>query len=704
MIKRKYAVVFFIFFFLNLSFGQQGKDELLSPAVLEKIAGELSGKICFEHVRDLSVFCKWYGSEAMEKAAAQVEAKAKKYGLRDAHLEKFRVDSDTYYWMQKPWLGWNCEFGELRMVKPFRKLISSYEANSSCVLVYSRDADVEAEVVYVGEGTELKDYEGRDVKGKIVLASGSPWDVSRIAVYEKGAAGILAGLGMSQIGYTSTTIYQLRIKPWNEDKTKLSTFGFSLSPIQARDILKLLDSGEKVVLQAKVKAEVRDPGYHLGVVATIPGSVYPDEEIIFTAHLDHPRPGAHDNNSGCAVLLEVARAINTLVQRKEIEPPKRTLRFYWAPHVWGCEMLFSKYPELFSKTIANINIDCVGLDQTKVSSAFFVAQPPFSRASFLNDVGHNILDYLVLNNNVDVGTLSYKPKIIDDDGSKNIFNGRAVPFIGYSDHVFFNSGSVEIPAVMMGDLPTGSHHSQNDKLELLDPTQLKRVSFLAASMAYTIAATGPEDSFKIIDEIYHRARTRIEMEMKRAKSIFRAGDKGNVGNVYKSVKNLVYSGFRREEQALRSTQIFIKENKEASSYLDSILLKINKFEKDCLEDVQSCYALRCRQLDVKPEIPGLSEEERQLKKIVPVLDKKLKGIFGRLNEYPFEKYQLPDLMPDIPYYFELFNLMDGHRNMLDIFWAVESEALSANYQTLSFKEIMKFLELLKEADIISYKN
>jgi hypothetical protein len=29
------------------------------------------------------------------------------------------VDKDTYYFMQKPWLAWNCQAGELRMVERF---------------------------------------------------------------------------------------------------------------------------------------------------------------------------------------------------------------------------------------------------------------------------------------------------------------------------------------------------------------------------------------------------------------------------------------------------------------------------------------------------------------------------------------------------------------------------------------------------------
>ena len=704
MNRIKVLLILASLFLLNLSFALYGQSELLDRDILEKIAGEISGKLCYEHIRDLSVFNRWYGSDDMEKAALQVAAKAKKYHLQDAHLEKFRVDSETYYWMQKPWLAWNCTFGELRMVKPHSKLIASYEANGPCVLVYSRDADVEAEVVYVGKGTELRDYEGKNVRGKIVLASGDPWDASEIAMNKMGAAGLLSGLGMDQMGYSSNTVFQMRMKPWNQDRNRLSTFGFSLSANQARSILSLLNTGEKVILQAKVKAEVREHGYHQGVVATIRGTTYPDEEIIMTAHLDHPRPGAHDNNSGCAVLLEIARALNVLIERRIIEPPQRTLRFYWNPHVWGCDMLFSTYPELLSRTIAGINVDCVGLDQTKISSELLVGLPPYSRASFLQDVFNNILDYLVQNNNVEAGTLNYRPKTIDQDGTRNVFNGRAVPFFGYSDHIFFNSGNIRIPAAMINEQPPGSHHSQNDKIELLDPTQLKRVAFLVASAAYSIASSGPEESYGLIDEIYHRGRGRLEREMKIAKSILRDGEEKNIGLAYKSAKNLVIQGFKREFQALASTGLFIKGDKKASSYLAENLKEYQKFESDCLSVILRLYQSKCARLNIKTQEAPLSEEELILRKIVPSLNKELKGMYGILNEYPEEKYQMPDGHLDNPSYYELFNLMDGCRNMLDIFLAVQAEALSADYQPLSFKETMMFLEQLKEAGVIFFKN
>lgn len=687
----------------SLAQGQHNQNEILSRDVLERIAGEVSGKIAFEHIRDLGIFSRWYGSDDMEKAAGYVLSKAERYGLSDICLERFNVNRDTYYWMQKPWLAWDCETAELRMHKPERQLIASYEANTPCVLVYSRDADVEAEVVYVGKGVEAAEYQGKDVKGKIVLAYGNPWAVSKIAIFEMGAAGILYGPGLDKPGLNSNNIVQTRIRPWSDDGDKRSTFGFSLSTHQARSILDYLEKGQKVVLRAVVKAEVRVPGSHVGVTATIPGTVYPEEEIILTAHLDHPRPGAHDNNSGCATLLEVARCLRILVDQKVIEPPKRTIRFFWTPHVWGAHMLFLRFPELFKKTIANINVDCVGLDQTKVSSSLTVVLPPHSRASFLGDVLENTLNYVVLcNNDSRWGRQKYGPQMIDQDGSLNVFNGRSVPFLGYSDHMFFNSGDVGIPGVMLIDLPFGSHHSQNDKLELLDPTQLKRISFLIAASAYTISAVGPEEFYRLIDEVYHKGRMRLEAELKLARSILYQAGKEQVNGYYQSVENMVRHCFKKEYQALLSTALFAGRDREAASRISQHKGELQKFEKDCLTDLLSFHRWRCEKLGATPQWPGDSPEELQFKKIIPQKNPALKGDFGSLNDYPADKYQVKDIMPDHPYYYELLNLMDGRRNMLEIIRFVQAEALSANYESLSLDQIGDYLRLLKDAGIISY--
>lgn len=702
VMKKMLRVIGLTALMASFPYAQYNQVEIVSRDLIEKFAGEVSGKIALEHIRDLSVFCRWYGSDDMIKAAEFVKSKAQHYGLSDVRIEKFKVDAETYYYMQKPWHAWNCESGELRMVEPRNKLITSYEANGPCVLVNSRDADITAEVVYVGTGTSPKDYEGKDVRGKIVLASGYPWEVSKQAVFERGAAGVLVSWMLDTPGSHSTEIYQTRIAPWNKDKTKVSTFGFFLSTNQGRILLQELDKGKKVVVQAKVKAEVRVPGYHPGVVATIPGSAYPEEEIIFTAHLDHPRPGAHDNNSGCALLLETARVIQSLIDQKLIDPPKRTIRFYWTPHVWGVDMLFQTYPERIARTIANINVDCVGLNQTKFSSGFTVTKAPFTRASFLDDIVVNILNYLILSNNNHMGQLPHAPMMIDHDGTRNVFYGRVVPYVDYSDHVFFSSGNVGIPAVTFIDLPFGSHHSQNDKFDLIDATQLKRISFLAAVASYCIAAAGPEESFGIIDEIYHCGQSRIENEMKLSKSLLRIEDKIQLIHQYKKARNLVYIGHQRERQALQSTKLFIKGARAAADYLSKALKKMDSSEQECLNDIKSLYHRQCRRMKIKPEDPELSKEELQLKNIIPRRNADLKGAWGILNTYPDDRYAFQKYSPMHAYLFEVLNRMDGQRNMLEIVQAVEAEALSSNYPRFSLDETMDFLAKLKEQNIIDY--
>jgi hypothetical protein len=59
---------------------------------------------------------------------------------------------------------------------------------------YSHSADVETELIDVGNGANEADYNGKDVRGKIVLADGVLAGVQQIAVIEHGAAGIVSDM------------------------------------------------------------------------------------------------------------------------------------------------------------------------------------------------------------------------------------------------------------------------------------------------------------------------------------------------------------------------------------------------------------------------------------------------------------------------------------------------------------------------------
>src|SRR5207253_567365 len=200
---------------------------------------------------------------------------------------------------------------------------------------YSRDADVTAELVDVGRGTSTRDYDGKEVRGKLVLADGPLPTVHRLACEERGAAGFLSA-------------YPNQRTPWSGDDRDLirwghlspyqlqNRFAFMVSKRQAEELRARLAAGEKITLHARVEAKMTPATYDV-VVATIPGTDPGAGEVVLTAHLCHESAGANDNASGSATILEVARALQSGIRKQTLPRPRRTIRFLWLPEITGSQ-------------------------------------------------------------------------------------------------------------------------------------------------------------------------------------------------------------------------------------------------------------------------------------------------------------------------------------------------------------------------------
>ena len=99
------------------------------------------------------------------------------------------------------------------------------------------------------------------------------------------------------------------------------------------------------------------------VIATIPGTVYKDQSIIYGNHHDAWVNGASDPASGAAVLLETARTLSMLL--KEGWRPKRTIVFaLWDGEEFGLmgstEWVEKHLPELQRGAAVYINSDNTG--------------------------------------------------------------------------------------------------------------------------------------------------------------------------------------------------------------------------------------------------------------------------------------------------------------------------------------------------------
>ena len=96
------------------------------------------------------------------------------------------------------------------------------------------------------------------------------------------------------------------------------------------------------------------------VIATIPGSQFPDEWVVYGNHHDAWVNGAHDPISGAASLLESARALGTL--RQQGWKPKRTIVFaLWDGEEFGLlgstEWAEKHADELNRKAVVYVNSD-----------------------------------------------------------------------------------------------------------------------------------------------------------------------------------------------------------------------------------------------------------------------------------------------------------------------------------------------------------
>jgi hypothetical protein len=287
------------------------------------------------------------GSPAHQRAAQWAADQFRAVGIKNVRLETFSM------------LGWERGWARGRMVSPLDRPL---HIESLGWTVSTPAQGVKGEVVLVDDLNEEKLKAQADrLKGKIVLL-----DTEKI--YAQGFFPAYPSLVASYDIFTSIGVVAL-LNPDREANDVLNAEpGMFGGAIPALPIAQLGLEDTKLIRSLMGKGPVtiefqyenRLPGAINvnNVVAEIPGREKADEWILIGAHLDSWDfgTGAQDNGTGCAMVLETARAIAALGQ-----PPRRTIRFV----LWGGEeqgLLGSKaYVKAHSaelgKCVAALNTD-----------------------------------------------------------------------------------------------------------------------------------------------------------------------------------------------------------------------------------------------------------------------------------------------------------------------------------------------------------
>src|SRR2546426_914958 len=443
----RYVLTLGVSLFVLASAAEVQKPPLLPEKDVAALANELSGETAKRNLEGIARFHRQRGSRGFHEAASLVAEVLVAYGLSNVAIVQFPADGKIFYGRQRSRAGWDAEMGELWEVKEVKevkeakeksaggssgekqeksrslaalgmtqggmasgeKKIASYEAEPVVLAEDSESADVTTDLVDVGEGTKESDYAGKDVKGKIVLVSAQPGAVQDLAVGKFGAVGIVSYAQNQKTAWWGEDENLIR---WGHLETFSAnkTFAFMVSLKTARSLRERLAKGEKITLHAVVKAGQHAGNYEV-VTATIPGAdaKLKEEEIAFSCHLDHQRPGANDNASGCATILEVARTLQKLISEGKLARPARTIRFIWPPEIEGTMAFLTgsaveeRQPKAAGKTgeehtasfwltshiapriKAVIHMDMVG-GGPETKAVFHVTRGPMSLPSFVHDV------------------------------------------------------------------------------------------------------------------------------------------------------------------------------------------------------------------------------------------------------------------------------------------------------------------------------
>jgi aminopeptidase YwaD len=477
------------------------KAPLLPEKDVAALANGLSGETAKRNLEGIARFHRQRGSQGFHGAAELVAELARAYGLSDVVILQFPADGKIFYGTQRSRPAWDAQEGELEEVKDGKEVkeaektatkIASYEAEPIVLAEDSESADVTADLVDVGEGTKESDYAGKDVKGKIVLVSAQPGAAQDLAVGKFGAAGMVSYAQNQKTAWWGEDENLIRwghLETFSEHKT----FAFMVSLKTARAFRARLGGGEKIRLHAVVKAG-QHPGNYEVVTATIPGAdaKLKDEEIAFSCHLDHQRPGANDNASGCATILEVARTLQKLIAERKLARPARTLRFIWPPEIEGTMALLNGKPEYAKRIKAVVHMDMVG-GGPATKAVFHVTRGPMSLPSFVHDVAWAFAKWVNEKSYKFAATGQAEYPFVAPEGGKEPLQAVFSAYTMGSDHDVYQDSSFGIPAIYLNDWPDRYIHTNFDTAANIDTTKLKRAAFIGGASGYFLAHLSKED-------------------------------------------------------------------------------------------------------------------------------------------------------------------------------------------------------------------
>jgi aminopeptidase YwaD len=479
-------------------------DRQLPPraeGIYRQLSSATDAKVAMELVTFMAPLWRLAGNPAFVQSQQRIFDRLTAAGMKPVYEE-----------FPNPNGGWEHTTGTLRLGGSTGEILLSRETHRVALAINSfstAPGGVTLPLVDVGAGTSAAAYEGKVVKGAVVLATGSLGQVFQQAVRDRGAAGVISS---DVAAYTrpaeTPDVLQWGSIPLNDS---LRAFGFKATPRVAARLRSELAGGD-VKVHVEIAATFhKQPNRNL--IVEIPGGLHPGQRIVLAAHVQEP--GANDNASGCGTLLAAVLAIQDGVRRGVLPAPSRTLTFMWVDEIRGSEAWLKADAARAKNVLAMLSLDMTGEDTTKTGGTFLIEKQPDPsaiwdrpsdphsewgagkvdpatvRGSFLNDLHLAVALRRARDTNWVV---------------------RTNPYEGGSDHtVFMRAG---VPSLLNWHFTDRYYHTNLDTLDKVSAAEMQHVAITVGTTALFLASANTTDVVPM-QRLMEAARdARVETERK----------------------------------------------------------------------------------------------------------------------------------------------------------------------------------------------
>ncbi|HKV99583.1 MAG TPA: M28 family peptidase [Vicinamibacterales bacterium] len=594
---------------------QEREDRtLLTQDQMTAIVNEASGERAMHHVLELVPYQRVRHPEEYKGHFRESEVMAqfaKEYGFSNIAIESFAEGQ-----------AWQPTQGELWMTTP--KSVKLYDIHDIALSLASLNAngDATGELVDVGQG-RVEDLDAKDIKGKWVLAASGVGGVYGQAV-QRGALGALA---VSAIGAQRTFDFPNQIVSTSASALQpgmpnyqTGTAAWALSPNTYRELQRILSSGQKVTIRSIVRS-VQVPTRSEIVHAEIPGDGSTTQEVAIGGHLYEGviKQGANDDNSGCALTLEIGRTYLKLINEGKLPRPKRTINFQWLAEISGTNNWLNSHPDKAAKIIGDLNFDMEAIRVSQSRSFWILQRTPDTFPSYLNDIAQSMMEYVADISRERVrfrgnGYAADQP-VTSPHGSDDAFYIKIDKHYGSSDHVTYMQHG--IPAVMFITWPDMWYHSSDDTPDKQDPTQYKRAAVVGTGALAVLASGTDEMAARILNDNLGRGLSRMgESHTKGLGYMADAADATSLMNGYKEARVAIQHQAEIEKGVVASASILWTNVDAGKQKTAAFAPLIDKRAAALLDEVKAAYQLQAAQRGVQATEPVMTAEEREAANLV----------------------------------------------------------------------------------------